>query len=267
MNVLVLVKCVPNTETRVRVAADGKSLDDTDVKWVLNPYDEFAVEEGLRQVEKAGTGQVTVVSLGDGSVAAAELRTLLRKCLALGAERAVLLDAPEFHGGDGLSTAVALAAACRKLGFDLILAGKQGVGTDRNQVPVMLAELLDLAHVAVVSKLAIDDASATCEREIEGGREVVEATLPCVITAQKGLNEPRHAKLQGIMKAKKKPLDVWGPADLDVAAETVGAAGAGATWSKLELPPPRPKGRLLEGDPGEAAAELVRLLSEEAKVI
>ena len=257
-----LVKVVPDTETRVRIAADGRSLDEADVKLVANPYDEYALEEALRIVEKTGPGSVTVLTLGDDRA-----QPVLRQCLAMGADRAVLLADAAFSGGDGLATARALAAAARAIGFDLVLAGKQGVGHDRSMVPVMVAEILDLPHAAVVTKVDLVDGKALCRREIEGGVEVVETALPAVITAQKGLNEPRYASLKGIMAAKKKPIDVWGPEKLGLPADAVGERGSAERWAKLELPPPRAAGKTLKGDAREIAGELVRLLSEEAKVI
>jgi len=262
MKVLVLVKCVPDSETRIKLGADGASLLEDDIKWIVSPFDEFALEEGLRQVEAAGDGDVTVVTLGDERA-----RVVVRQCLAMGAHRAVLLTGDELMGSDGLGTSRALAAACRKLGFDLILAGRQSFGDDRSQVGPMVAEMLDLPNVSAVTKIEVADGKAVCEREIEGGVEVIEAQLPTLITAQKGLNEPRYASLKGIMAAKKKPIDEWGVADLDLDPGTVGSAAAVEVWSELSLPPARPDGQRLEGDAATAAGELVRLLSNEAKVI
>ena len=262
MKIIVLVKCVPDTETRMRIAPDGRSMDESDVKWIVSPFDEFALEEALRIVEKRGQGSVVVLTLGDD-----RSQPVLRQCLAMGAERAVLLGDPAFQGSDGLATARALAAACRKIGFDLVLAGKQGVGHDRSQVGPMVAELLDIPHVGVVTKLDLGEGKATAHREIEGGSEVVEIALPALVTAQKGLNEPRYANLKGIMAAKKKPIDVWGPAEIGLGADEVGVKASAETWTKLELPPARPPVKMLKGDATTVAKDLVRLLAEEAKVI
>lgn len=262
MRVLVLAKCVPDTETRVKIAGDGKSLDETDIKWILSPFDEYALEEGLRLVERSGGGSVTLVSMGDE-----RMQPALRQCLAMGADRAVQLVDPAFVGSDGLATAQVLAAACRKLEFDIILAGRQGVGEDRSQVAVMVAELLDLPHVAVVTKLEVSGSGVTAWREIEGGREVFESSLPMLVSAQKGLNEPRYASLKGIMAAKKKPIDVWNAAALSLDPGTCGRAASFETWTRLELPAGRPPAKLLTGSAAEVAAQLVELLSTEAKVI
>jgi electron transfer flavoprotein beta subunit len=173
-----------------------------------------------------------------------------------------------FEGCDGLGISRILAAALRPEKFDLILFGKQAVGTDRAQVGPRVAELLDLPHVSVVLALSVDGASLRAEREIEGATEVVESPLPAVLTAQKGLNEPRYASLKGILAAKKKEIRVMGAAEIGLDPATVGAAGAAEVWQKLELPPGRSAGKILKDmDPGSAAKELARLLREEAKVI
>ena len=262
MRVVVLVKCVPDTETRVKIASDGKSLVESDIKWVISPFDEYALEEGLRLVERFGDGSVTLVSMGDERGQPA-----LRQGLAMGAHRAIHLLDPAFVGSDGLATARVLAAACRKLDFDIILSGRQGVGEDRSQVPVMVAELLDLPHVAVVTKLEIAADRVTAWREIEGGQEVFETSLPVVVSAQKGLNEPRYASLKGIMAAKKKPIDVWDAATLGLDPAACGRAGSHEIWTRLELPVGRPAAKMLKGTASEVAAQLVELLSAEAKVL
>jgi electron transfer flavoprotein beta subunit len=230
------------------------------LNFVISPYDEYAVEEGLRLKEAKG-GTVRVVAVGRDEAAA-----VLRKCLAMGADEAVLVkdDVPETY--DGLRTARIIARAVeRKLaGADLLLFGKQSVGADNSQVPAMVAELLGLPQATVVTKLETDGVSATALREIEGGLEKVSLVLPAVVTAQKGLNEPRYETLKGIMAAKKKPVPAvtldelgFGPDDLRSAVEIVG----------LDVPAARQAGRVLQGDPAETARELVRLLRDEAKVI
>jgi electron transfer flavoprotein beta subunit len=247
---VVCIKQVADTETRVKVAADGRSLDPAGVTWILNPYDEFAIEQALRLKEKAGAGEVVVVSLG-----AAGVQTTLRTALALGADRAIHLR----HDGpapDALSVARALAAAIRPLGASLVWLGKQAVDDDAAQVGPMLATLLELPCVTSVAAFDLAGEKATLEREIEGGREVVEVMLPAVLTTDKGLNEPRYASLKGIMAAKKKPIE-----------ESAAAVGAPALdVVALELPPARAAGRIV-GEGAAAVAELVRLLREEAKVI
>jgi electron transfer flavoprotein beta subunit len=170
---------------------------------------------------------------------------------------------------DPLATATVLAAAAKKAGFDLILAGKQAVDHDTSQVGILLAELLGLPHVSVVIHLELDAAGkkGRAKREVEGGAETVEFDLPAVITAQKGLNEPRYASLKGIMAVKKKTIPEWTLADLGVDPASVSDAEARIRLVEFSLPPPRPSARILEGEPQETARELVRLLREEAKVI
>lgn len=267
MNIIVCIKQVPATESTLRIATGGADIDRSALSFVINPYDEFAVEEALRIKERLGAGEVTVLSLRPH----AEQKTeeALRTCLAMGADRAVLLSDPAFEGGDSFTTAMALAAAIRRLSFDLLLFGKQAVDGDDGAVGIQVAELLGIPHVAVVNKLEINRESRTAvaHRQIEGGIEVVDAPLPALITCQKGLNEPRYPSLPGIMKAKQKPLDVWNRETLGLPPEMIGAAGAKLTVVRLEPPPPRPAGRVIPGDAATAVKELVRLLHEEAKVI
>ena len=249
MKILVALKQVPDTETKVKVAADGKSLDPTDVKWITSPYDEYALEEAIRLKESA-QAEVTVVALGDEKA-----KDVLRNALALGADSAVLLKGES--GADAFAVASALAAYAKDKGFDLILAGNKGMGGDNGAVGPMVAELLGWAQANVVVKLEVAGGTFKAEREIEGGAEVVEGALPAVITAQKGLNEPRYASLKGIMAAKKKAIDE---------AEAAGLPAASA-WSALTLPPARPEGRKLDGDAASQARTLLGLLKDEAKVL
>jgi electron transfer flavoprotein beta subunit len=260
MKVVVCVEQVPDTETRVRIAAGGAAISEPDVQsWIVSPYDEFAIEEALR-IKDAKGGEVVLVSVGPERAQAA-----LRTGLAMGADSAVHVKDAALETTDTLGTARALAAAIRTLGaVDLVLCGQQGVGGDHSQIPGMLAELLDLPQVTVAVKISIADGTATVEREIEGARETWTTPLPAVISTQKGLNEPRYAALKGIMAAKKKPLTV-----LDTAALGLDAAALAPRLrvTRLELPPARPPVRMIEGDPAAQAQELVRVLHEDAKVI
>ncbi len=247
---VVCVKQVPDTETRVKVGADGKTLDPAGVTWVLNPYDEFAVEAALRLREQQGAGEVVAVSLGGPGV-----QTTLRNVLALGADRAIHLKT-DAVAPDPLAVARALAAELGGLAADLIWFGKQAVDDDQAQVGPMVAELLERPCATAIATLELDGARATVEREIEGGREVIELTLPAVLTADKGLNEPRYASLKGIMAAKKKPIEekpaALGEPRLDLVS--------------LELPAPRKAGRVVGQGVG-ALPELLRLLREEARAL
>ncbi len=258
MKIAVCVKQVPDTETRVRIAPDGKGIVETDVNWVVSPYDEFAIEEALK-IKEAKGGEVVLVSVGPDRVQSA-----LRNGLAMGADAALHLKDAAFEGLDPLGTARVLAAAIKGLGADLIFTGQQGVGGDHSQVPGLLAELLDLPQVTMAVKVELAEGSARVEREVEGAHEVWETSLPAVISAQKGLNEPRYASLKGIMAAKKKPIDVKDAAALGLDPT---ALAARAVVTSLELPPARQAVRMIEGDADTQVKELLRLLHEEAKVI
>jgi len=250
MKIAVCVKRVPDTETRVRPAADGRTLDEAGVKFILNPYDEFAVEEALQRKEKAGAGEVVVICLGPAAA-----QETIRTALAMGVDRGILLQTDRIPA-DGFETAKALAAELKDGGWDLILFGKMAIDDYNHQVGPMVAELLGLPCVTAVAHLELDGGHGVAEREIEGGIEVVEFPLPAVLTADKGLNEPRYPALKGIMAAKKKPLDVR-PVQL----------GAGSIEVLAMTPPPtRKEGKIVGEGPG-AVPELVRLLREEAKVL
>ncbi len=250
MKIAVCIKRVPDSETRVKVANDGRSLDEAGVKFILNPYDEFAVEEALRRKEAAGAGEVAVIAVGT-----AASQETIRTALAMGADRGVLLQADAVPA-DGLAVARALAAELQDGGYDLILCGKMAIDDQSYQVGPMLAERLGLPCVTAVTTLSLEGGKGVAEREIEGGVEVVEFPLPAVVTADKGLNEPRYPALKGIMAAKKKPLAVK-PFD----GGTVGVAVTG-----MGLPAVRQEGRIV-GEGAAAVPELVRLLREEAKVL
>ena len=262
MNAIVCLKEVPDTETRIEVRG-GKVVEEG-IQYVVNPYDEFALEEALKWQEEHG-GKVTLVSLGPERA-----RESILKGLAMGADEVYHLSAEAFLGGDAYATAKALAAAIQTLGeYDVVFCGKQAVDEDNHAVGIMLAEMLGIPHVGVISKLEIDAEAKTAraERDIEGGKEVVETPLPTVCTAQKGLNEPRYPSFRGIRQARRKPFTQWGPGDVGLDAGETGAAGAMLEVVEVLPPPARPPGRVVEGEPAEAAAEVARLLREEAKVI
>jgi len=259
MKIIVCVKQVPDTEARIRISPEGTGIQEADLNWIVSPYDELAVEEALRIKEAKGS-EVVLVCLGPERA-----QTALRNGLAMGADSAVHLKDPAFETTDTLGTARALAAAIKALApFDMVLTGQQGVGGDNSQVPGLLAELLDLPQVTMAVKLEVQDGKATVTREVEGAHEVWETSLPVVISAQKGLNEPRYASLKGIMAAKKKTIDVKDAAALGLSAE---ALAPRVRVVSLELPPARPGIRMIEGDSETQVKELLRLLHEEAKVI
>ncbi len=264
MNIIVCMKQVPDTEAQIRIRPDGLGIVESDIKFVMNPYDEFGVEEALKLKEKFG-GTVTIVCLGPARAVDA-----IRTGLAMGADKAVHLDDPAFEGGDALSTAKALAAAIKGMDYDLIFCGKQAIDDDSAAVASELAEVLGLPQVTVVTKVEIsaDAKSAKVNRQIVGGEEIIEVPLPAVLTAQKGLNEPRYASLPGIMKAKKKEIKVVKVADLGIDQGSIGAAGAQAKIRKMFSPPARQAGKMITGESAEETApQLAKLLREEAKVI
>ena len=250
MKIAVCIKRVPDSETRVRIASDGRSLDEAGVKFILNPYDEFAVEEALRRKERAGGGEVVVVSLGPAAA-----QETIRTALAMGADRGVLLQADRIPA-DGLQVAKALAAELEDGGYDLILFGKMAIDDYNHQVGPMVAELLGLPCVTAIAHLEVENGKGVAEREIEGGVEVVEFPLPAVLTADKGLNEPRYPALKGIMAAKKKPLETM-PV----------APGVGGLEIVALTPPSERKAGKIVGEGAAAVPELIRLLREEAKVL
>ncbi len=260
MNILVFVKRVPDTESKIRIDHEGRTIVEEGLNFVISPYDEYAVEEALKLREAHG-GTVRAVSVGRE-----EVIPVLRKCLAMGADEAVLVkdDAGETY--DGLRTARIIARAVEQKfpGADLLLFGKQAVGSDNSQVPGMVAEILGLPQANVVTKLEIEGSSGTAVREIEGAAEKVTFSLPAVVSAQKGLNEPRYETLKGIMAAKKKDIPIVKVEELGFAAEDLKPK---VLITSLDMPPQRKAGKILQGEPAEMARELVSLLHKEAKVI
>jgi len=258
MKIVVCVKYVPDTAIKVKVGSDGKSVDLADVTFVVNPYDEFAVEEALQIRERVG-GEVLVVSAGNERVTAG-----LRTCLAMGADSAVLIRDDSLDHADSFVTGSVLASVCRDLNPDLILFGKNAIGVDNGQVPAVVADQLDLPQVSAAVKLEIQDGGFRATREIEGAAEIMEGKLPAVITAQKGLNTPRYASLKGIMAAKKKQIEIRTLDSLGLSPEDLLPR---VSVEQVTLPPSRPPGKVLTGDVSETVPQLVKLLHEEAKII
>jgi electron transfer flavoprotein beta subunit len=249
VKIAVCLKRVPDTTAKIVIGADGKSIDETGVKFVANPYDEYAIEEALKLREAAGAGETVVFSVG--TVAAQET---IRTALAMGIDRGVLLQTTGTV--DGLEMARALAAELKLGNFDLILCGKLAVDDYNHQVGPMVAELLGIPCVTSVAHLTITGGALEAEREIEGGIETSTCALPALLTCDKGLNSPRLPALKGIMAAKKKPLEVK-PVSLGVGTVTL---------LGYSLPPERKPGQIV-GEGPDAVPALVRLLREEAKVI
>jgi electron transfer flavoprotein beta subunit len=254
------MKQVPSSEARIIVASDGVSIDPTDVEMVVNPYDEYALEEALQIKEAKGEGEVIVVTVGPE-----KSKEAIRSCLAMGADRGVIVTDESYHGGDGLGTARTLADMIKGIAPDLVLCGKLSIDVEGDSTAIALAEYLGWPHASMVDKLEwAEDGKAKAYRAIEGGREVIELTLPAVLTAEKGLNEPRYASLKGIMQAKRKPIEEVTPT---IAATEAGAAAAGVQTAAMAPPPDRSGGQKFEGEPEEVVPKVVELLKTEAKVL
>lgn len=248
MKIAVCVSHVPDTATKVKIADDGKTINPDGVTYIVNPYDEIAIEEALKTKEKVG-GEVVVVSLGTDAN-----KETIKKALAMGVDSGILLKDSEFR--DSVSLAKALAEEIKAQEAELVFFGRQAVDYDNSITGQLTAEYLGYNCVSVVTDFNLEDNKITAEREIEGGKEVVETTLPAVITAQKGLNEPRYASLKGIMAAKRKTIEEKDAASFDNKIEVL----------QMKKPEGKQPGKIIGSD-ASAVSELVRLLKEEAKVI
>mmetsp|Transcript_4917 Transcript_4917/g.2737 ORF Transcript_4917/g.2737 Transcript_4917/m.2737 type:complete len:261 (+) Transcript_4917:2879-3661(+) len=260
MEIIVLLKQVPSTESFVSIADDKVSIKTDDIKWIMNPYDEIAVEEALK-VKEEHEGNVTILSAGaDRTVEA------IRTALAMGADNGVLINDSAVDNCDGLGISKILAAALNSMKYDLIIAGQRAVDDDNYYVGPAVAELLNIPHVSMVIKEEIADGKIRCDRIVEGGTLVFETKLPALITTQRGLNEPRYASLPGIMKAKKKPLETKSLADIGLSLDELGEPMT--KIKEIKLPAERKGGFIIEGDSAkEKAAALVKALHEDVKVI
>ena len=256
MNIYVIMKRTFDTEERI--AIENGNIKSDGVDFIINPYDEYAIEEGIALKEKHG-GEVTVVTFGEEE-ADKELRT----ALAMGADKAVLIDSDDFKQIDQYTTATILATYLKDKNPDIILAGNVAVDGGSGQVGPRVAELLGIPQVTAITSLTIEDGKATLIHDVEGDEETLEVPLPVLVTTQQGLNEPRYPSLPGIMKAKKKPLTILELDDLDVEEEDVEAK-----TEKVEvfLTPKKQQGKVLAGELNQQIQELVSLLKSEAKVI
>jgi electron transfer flavoprotein beta subunit len=257
MNIIVTIKQTFDTEAKITLDNAG-NIDSSGVSLVINPYDEFAIEEALKLKEQFG-GEVTVVSVG-GEQATESVRT----ALAMGCDKAVRIDDPAMENADEFALAKALAGAVAGLPYDLILSGRIAVDDGSSQVAIRLAEALGIPSVSSILELKIDGDTATVTREIDGGTELIEVKLPVLLTAQKGLNEPRLPSMRGIMGAKKKEITVKSLADIGLGADE---AASMMSVPKFSLPEAREGGKIIPGEAADSAKELARLLHEEAKVV
>lgn len=255
MNIVVLLKRTFDTEEKINIV--NNQISEDGVEFIINPYDEYAVEEGIKLRDELG-GEVTLLSVGP-SEAEKEIRT----ALAMGADKAILVNT-EDSPGDEITISTILAAVIKEGDFDIILAGNVAVDTGAGQVASRVAELLNIPQVTTITKLTIDENKAIAERDVEGDVEIIETTLPALFTAQQGLNEPRYPSLPGIMKAKKKPLE-----RLDLSNLTLDQEQMSAKTEVVEIftPPAKEAGRILNGETEQQVKELVQLLRNEAKAI
>lgn len=248
MNILVCISQVPDTTAKIQVSGDGKSIEKTGIKFILNPYDEFAIEEGLRLRERFG-GTVTALTVGPETS-----KEILRTALAMGVDKAGIVKTDDIL--DSYNVAENIAGYAKSISPDLVIFGRQSIDFDSSGMAPMVAEMLDLPSISVVSSWNIENNSITAERDIEGGKEVLTCSIPCVISAQKGLNDPRYPKLPDIMKAKSKPIE-----------EIASCHGSAlVSLTSMALPSSKRVGMIV-GDSEAEIASIVTALHEQAKVI
>lgn len=262
VRIAVCIKQVPDNAADIKISGETNTMVRENIPVVINPFDSYAIEEGLRLKEKHG-GSVIALSLGQP-----QAREAVREAIALGVDEGYLILDPALADGDSLATAYSLAMGIRKLGgVDLVILGKQAVDGATAQVAPQLAEELDIPHIAFVRKiLELGDGRLKVERLTDGGIEVVETSLPAVISVVKEINEPRLASLKGVMRAKKAEIPTWGPTDIGADLGRAGRAGSGTVCSRAWKPEGRKKGEIISGSPEEAAAALVGRLRE-SKII
>ncbi|MGD6967630.1 electron transfer flavoprotein subunit beta/FixA family protein [Rossellomorea vietnamensis] len=257
MNIYVLMKRTFDTEEKISIS-NGQISEDG-AEFIINPYDEYAIEEAIQVRDEHG-GEITVVTVG-GEEGEKQLRT----ALAMGADKAVLINTEDdVENGDQFTTAKILAEYLKDKEADLILAGNVAIDGGSGQVGPRVAEQLDIPYVTTITSLEISGGTVTVVRDVEGDSETIETSLPLLVTAQQGLNEPRYPSLPGIMKAKKKPLDEIEIDDLDLEEEDVEAK---TKTIEIFLPPEKEAGKILEGELEDQVKELVGLLHTQAKVV
>lgn len=254
MNILVLVKQTFDTEEKVVI--NNGSISEDGVEFILNPYDEYAVEEAIKIKEELGAG-VTVLTVGPD-----RSESVLRTALAMGVDKGIFVELDEEV--DEYTLSKYMVAAIKDQPFDLILGGNMAVDSGSGQVAIRIAEELGIAHVSTITGLTLEGNKATVERDVEGDLEIIEVNLPFLATTQQGLNEPRYPSLPGIMKAKKKPLERLSVEDLELSDVDVNVR---TSVQDQYLPPKKQGGKILDGEIGQQAQELIQLLRSEAKVI
>lgn len=256
MNIYVLMKRTFDTEEKITIS--GGQINEDGAEFIINPYDEYAIEEAIR-IRDAHGGEVVVISAGND-----ETEKQLRTALAMGADKAVLISTEDLDYSDQYTTAKILSEYLKDRDVNLIIAGNVAIDGGSGQVGPRVAELLNIPYVTTITKIDINGSNVTIVRDVEGDSEVIETALPLLVTAQQGLNEPRYPSLPGIMKAKKKPLDRLDLDDLDLDEDDVEAK---TKTIELFLPPKKEAGKVLQGELTEQVKELVNLLHTEAKVV
>ncbi|RYZ87318.1 MAG: electron transfer flavoprotein subunit beta/FixA family protein [Proteobacteria bacterium] len=258
MKIFVCIKQVPDTESKIKITSDASAIDSAGIKWIINPYDEYAIEEAVKTRDANAGSQVFVLSVGPGKRVSESLRT----ALAMGADEGIVVNAPE--NLDAYSTARAIAEVIKgEGGAGLVFTGKLAIDDNGSSVSQMVGEFLSIPHATVISKFSMTPEGITAERDIEGGaKEILQLQGPAVIAANKGLNTPRYASLPGIMKAKKKVLK-----EIDFASLGIPATDLKVKTAHLSLPPEKPAVKMLSGDASAQVSQLVQLLRDEAKVL
>ncbi len=264
MNIIVLIRQTPDTETKIKIGSEVNKIDTNGITWIINPYDEFAIEKALKIKEQINAGEVeTHCSVSLLACGPSRTEEAIRQGLAMGADRAIFIKDDSLEGADSYVISKLIAAELKNVQFDLILSGKKLIDIESSQLPIFIGEELGLTHVSFVMKFIEIDAGAkkvVCDREGEGCHEIIEVQLPALITCDRGEDYPRYASITGIMKAKKKEILVKSP-DLnlikDIRTEIV----------NLELPLSRKEAKIFEGEIPEKVSALVKALREEAKVI
>lgn len=259
MKIAVLIKRVPDTASVFKIGGDNKSVETGNLKFVMSPYDEHAVEEAISIRDAGKAEEVIIVSMGgDGT------QETIRTALAMGADRAIFVNDPAAEGLGCKGTSVVLAAVLKSEGVELVFAGKQAVDDDASQVPERVAEILGISHASIVNKFELNDSTAAVEREIEGGHYALDVPLPALFSVEKGLNTPRYPTLPNIMKAKKKEIKEQTLADLGIDPASV---ASGVTIEEFALPRQERLNKVLEGDNDECVKQLVTILRQEEKVL
>ena len=270
MDIIVLVRQTPDTETKIKLGSNLNKIDTSGITWIINPYDEFAIEKALKIKEQLGTGEVILLACGPSRTEEA-----IRQGLAMGADRAVFIKDDLLEYADPYSISKLISSELKKMRFDLILSGKKLIDIESSQVPIFIAEELGLTHVSFVMKFNEIDSTKkniVCDREADGAHEIIEVHLPAFITCDRGEDHPRYASITGIMKAKKKEikeisLDSIDLGLLGLSKEELGEAGSRTCIINMELPPSRKEAKIFEGELPEKVLALVKALREEAKVI